>query len=208
MHADHLGGIANLRWRDEDAQRLHFLGPHETRLHVPQRLERADHQPGADQQQQRQTHLRHNQRAPDVVPLPALALRASSGVQRQRDVRTGVLDHRNGAEQRACQHRYRQRKQQHGPIDRNLVQPRKIGRRKHGQKPHRAVSQSQPCYAAQGPKENAFGNQSARDLSPTRAQRDPDRQFVQPAFGPHQEQVRHISAGDYQHDSDGPHQHP
>ena len=93
-------------------QRQHVLRIGEARIDVAQRLERADHQSRADQQHQRQRHLHDDQRAARAVTLAARAGVAAAAAQRRGDVRSGVLEDRNRAEQQAGDDRDDEREQQ------------------------------------------------------------------------------------------------
>ena len=77
----------------------------EAGVHVPQRLERADHQAGADQQDQRQRHLHDHQNAARAMALLALAERAAAAAQRVGKVRARVLEDRNQAEEQSRRQR-------------------------------------------------------------------------------------------------------
>ena len=65
--------LLDLRAWNRQPQRLHFVGPHESRVHVSQRLERPDHQPRADEKHERQRDLRDDERVARAMAFPARA---------------------------------------------------------------------------------------------------------------------------------------
>ena len=70
-------------------------GSREARLHGSQRQKRADHQPGAHQQHERERHLHDDQRVARAVPLAALARRAAAAARAGAMCGPAVPDDRN-----------------------------------------------------------------------------------------------------------------
>jgi hypothetical protein len=67
----------------------------ESGIDVAQRLERADHEAGTDQQDQRQRHLHDHQNAARAMPVFTLAERAAPAAQRAGNLRARVFENRN-----------------------------------------------------------------------------------------------------------------
>ena len=63
--------VRDERLRDRDAQRQHLFRAAEPGIDLAHRLERADHQPGGDQQHDRQRDLGDDQRVARAVTLAA-----------------------------------------------------------------------------------------------------------------------------------------
>ena len=72
--------------------------------------------------------------------------------------------------------------------------------------PARASSQAE--QAAGEAERHAFGEQRARQPAAARAQRNADGELPPASLGPHEKQIRHVGAGDHQHDSDRAQENP
>ena len=87
--------VRDLRFRDIEAECLHRIRRDETGRHMHQRAECADHQPRADEQDQRQRHLHDHQRLACAMPFAALAQRAATFAEAAVHARAGILDDRD-----------------------------------------------------------------------------------------------------------------
>ena len=123
-------------------------------------------------------------------------------------MRSRVLENRDRAEQQARDNRHGEGEQQHGEIDRDVVEPRQVAWRKRDQRAHGGRRETQARGTAHQAEDDAFGEQLVGDASATGAERRAHRQLLLTSFGAHQQQVRHIRAGDQQHHADRAHQHP
>ena len=99
----------------------------ESRRNVGQRLECADHQAGANQQDERKRHLHNHQHFARAMPFAALAQCASAFAQAGVDLHSGVLDYRKHADDDADKERSPGGKKQDRKIDADLVQTRQTG---------------------------------------------------------------------------------
>ena len=126
MHPNDGFGVLDLRGRNVQTKREHLLGTREPGIDVAQRLERPDHQTGADEQHQRERHLDDDERAARAMSIAARARRTAAAVQSGRDVSAGVLHDRNRAEQQTCDDGHRERGQENRRVDRNIVETRQI----------------------------------------------------------------------------------
>ena len=88
-----------------------------------QGAEGADHEPGADEQHQRQRDLHDDQGLARAMPLAALAQGASSFAETAVHARAGILDDRDGANEKAGEERERKSEEQHRKVDPRVVQP-------------------------------------------------------------------------------------
>ena len=175
---------------------------------MSQCLERPDHQAGANEQHEGQRHLHDDERAARAMTFAARARRASAAAQSGRDVRAGVLEHRNRAEEQAGDARHGEGEQQDHRVDRDVVEARQIAWRQRDEHAHRAVREAEPGDAADETEHDALGQQFVRDASAARAERRPNGQLLLPPFCPDEQQVRDVRARDQQHHADRPHQHP
>ncbi len=108
------------------------------------------------------------------MPFSALACIASSGAQRGSKMRSGIFEDWNETEQDTSGERYEKREQQHGAIDPDIVEARKIGGRDRDQQPQRTIGERQSQGAAGERERNAFHQQLASNPLPTCAQRCAD----------------------------------
>src|SRR3984957_2667494 len=67
-----------LRFRNVKAECLHGIRGDETRIHMHQGVKGADHEPGADEQDQGKRDLHHNQGLTGAMPFTALAKRTAT----------------------------------------------------------------------------------------------------------------------------------
>ena len=74
--------------------------------------------------------------------------------------------------------------------------------------PVAAWASATPTRTAGECQHHALRQQRARDAATTRPKRRTHGEFLMPSFRAHQEQVRHVPAGDEQHDADGGQENP
>ena len=115
-------GSARRAAGNRDAHGLELLRLGEAWLDRAQRLERPNHQPRADEQHQRQRHLRHDQRrcARDGAPgSGSTCVRRRAGLRQMP--RPGVPQRRDQPEQQPREQRDRQREGERARVERDLV---------------------------------------------------------------------------------------
>ena len=83
-----------------------------------------------------------------------------------------------------------------------------MGRGDSDQQADGGIGDGQAEHAAAETEHDAFHQQLARDVAPSRSESRADREFMLAAFDPNQQQVGDVGARDQEHDSDGSHQHP
>ena len=108
---------------NRDPDRLQLIGV-ESWLDAAERKERANHQPRAHEQHERQRHLRDDQ---CVTRLQALAAVAGAAAAREHpgESSSRVLERRNQSEQNPRQDRDKQGEREDAGINRDLLQARK-----------------------------------------------------------------------------------
>ena len=89
----------------------------EAGIDAQQFVEAADEQSSADQQQQRQRDLRHDERAAHAIPLCAIAAAAPALFQHRVQFGPRELNGRSQPKQPARHYRHRQREEQHARIN-------------------------------------------------------------------------------------------
>ncbi len=180
----------------------------EPRPHAPQLLKRANHQAGADEQDEGERHLHHDQRVARPVALPARAERSADTTQGGRDTGPCVFQDRYDTEQRAREQRHAEGEREHERIDADFAQPRQCVRAIRHQDPQRRVRQAETQRAAQHSQRQAFDEHFTGDSSPAGAERRPDRQFLLAGLGADEHQVGHVGAGDQKYQPQSPHHDP
>ena len=165
-----------------------------------------DHQPGADQQHERQRHLADGQ---DSVASVAASTRRLTAA---------LLEHRHQVElcrppcwcqteQDSGQQRDRQRKQQDVAVDSDLIHPRKPVRRHRQKDPQAAPAHEHSDGAADQAEQQALGQQLLEQPAASRAKRQADGDLFLPPCPARQQQIRHVGAGDQQNQSRRAEQH-
>jgi hypothetical protein len=157
---------------------------------------------------ERQRHLHDDERAAGAMPLAAGARRPPAAAQARRHMRTGVLEDWNRTEEEARDDRDRQREYQHRRVDGDVIEPREVTGREGDEQTDRAERDGESGDTSDETEDDALGKQFVRDPSAARAKRRPDRQLLLAALRALEQQVRHVRAGDQQHEADGPHQYP
>jgi hypothetical protein len=129
-------------------------------------------------------------------------------VQGGGQVRRRVLDDREEAEQDAGHEGRRQREGEDDGVEADLVQARQVRRLQGHEQPEEAVSEAEAEDAAEQAQRHALQQQLARDPSASGAERHAHGELLLPPLHAHQQEVRHVRAGDEQHEADRAHQHP
>ena len=123
-------------------------GAGEAGIHLAQRLEGADHEAGADQQDQRERHLHDDENAARAMAVFALAERAAAAAQGVGKVRARVFEDGNQAEEQSCRQRNDQRECEHPRIDGDVFDARQVRQAGRGKQAERPVGQRQAERAA------------------------------------------------------------
>ncbi len=142
------------------------------------------------------------------MTLAARAREPSAFLERRRQVRRGELEDRQQAEEQPGNERDAEREEQHQRVDADLGGPRQSIRRIGDENAQAGVGQDEANDAARQREREALREELPRDSAPAGAERGMNREFLLPRFGPHEEQVRDVRAGDEQHEADGPEEHP
>jgi hypothetical protein len=109
LGARHAFGFRYQLLRNRNPHRLHLLRLRESRSDGPQRIEGANHQAGAHEEDERERYLHHDQAA--AHPLAFLAGAGGPAASEiERGARRGVPDGRQQSEQHTRKHRQEQRK--------------------------------------------------------------------------------------------------
>ncbi len=193
--------------RDVDAEGLYVRGVDEPGVDVRQCDERPSHQPGADEQHEREGDLHDDQRATDAV-LPAALTQRPSGVA-EAGARTGarVFQDRRQAEQQARGDRDDEGEEHDGRIQADIAQARDPGGRHRHERPQRGPAEAQSRRAARRSDQETLEQHLAGQARASGAERRAERQLAAPCLEMHQPEVRHVRARDEQHDPDAAHQH-
>ncbi len=206
--ADRLLGIRDDGLGNGHAERQHLLGVREAGLDVPQRLERADHQAGADEEHHGQCDFRCHQRVARPVTFASVARAASAGLQGGRQVRPGELHRRQEAEQQAGEQRHANREEHDRSVDPDVLDPGKPFGRHRNEEADACVGERQPHDATRESQRHRLREQFAHDPAAAGAERRLHREFLLSPLGPDEEQVGDIRTGDQEDDSDRAEQHP
>ena len=195
-----------VRARQQNARGQQVIGA-EAGVHRDQVREAANQQSRPRQQHHRKREFQHHQK---ILKTSA----AGCGAACARRVFQRVGRSHAGAEKRGRHsedHRRGERNQgrecDHPGVDCNRGHPRKVDRRlalDHGHAPH---GQQQAQAASQGGQQGAFGKQLAGDPPRSRAQRSAYGHLAAARSGPREQQVRHVGAGDQQHQAHRTQQH-
>ena len=177
----------------------------EARIDGRGRGEAAQHQAGADQQDERQRQLGDHEHVAQQR-LAAVAGRAARA-EAIADARPRRLPGRHQAEDEAGDDRDAEREGQRPALDRHVGGARQVGRRHRRDGAHAERRQGQADDAAQAREQQALDQQLTHDLEPRRAEREADGDLRLPRRGARQQHVRDVGAGDQQHEADRDEQH-
>ena len=185
VRAHDLVGCHTLRHRRRNAEREKLARPGESRIDVPQRLKRPQHQPGADQQYQRQGDLRHSQNVARAAAPPGVAQRRARPLRSAgAEADVAELERRNRAEQRPGGNRDQERKHHRSGADADAPQARQVRRSERHQQPQPGIRQPDSQRAAGDRQGDRFGKQSTRQAPPAGPQRRPHGELLLPGSPP------------------------
>jgi hypothetical protein len=188
------------RLNGHDAVRVE-AGPH-----LLQPLVASNQQPGADQQHDGERHLADDERASRIRAARADGT-AAGGANRSRDAAAAGAQRRHEAEQHAGADRDHDREGEHAQIDRHLREARNAGRAERHQRPRAPRGSDEAGGPAEQAEQGALGEELADQAGAARAERRPDGDLARARLRPRQQQVRHVDAGDQQHEADRAKQH-
>ena len=173
----------------------------------PQILERADEEPGADEQQHRDRHLRHDERLAHADA--AARHRADLILQRGREVRLRRTQRGRETEEKPGRERQREVECEHAVIDRAGDHMRRLGRwQEPEQELRRPRRDREPEPAADRGEQDALDEQLADDAAAARAEREAHGDLPLPRRRACDEQARDVRARDQQHADDDPEEQP
>ena len=168
----------------------------------------ADEQTGADEQNDRERKLRHDEGAAD----------STAGCS-ARDTSATLLA---GRTQVAAQRRHR-RRQSHqdsrekrdgqGPaedaeIEADFIQTRQVGRAEGADQPNAVQGEQRANHARDGGEHDAFGEQLPHDPSGTRSKRRANGHLARASGAARQREARDVGSGDEEHAKHGAAEHP
>ena len=194
--------------RDRDTQRLERRGIGEPGLHAPHRLVGPEHQAGSDQQHHGQRHLDDRQGVAGDVAIATGAPTASASLQRLVQPDTTPLEHRQGAEHETRGDRDDQREHDRRGVDADQIEARQPRRCETRGRPQGESGQAQSDRAANQAEQEALGQHVARQATAARTNGGAHGEFLGTPFGPHEQQVGDVRAGNQQDDADGRRHHP
>jgi hypothetical protein len=178
----------------------------EAEIHPGHGGEGADKQAGRHDENQRQTHLGHNQSLIHSRPLSAGLAAASILESRLRHCARGTQGGDQAENQRRA-HGDCSSKSQHSPIERQ-VEGYRSGCVRNQTDEHFAegAGEDQAQRRPQGGQQQALGQELAGEPEPGCAKRAPHAQFMPARRGPRQHEVGHVGTGK-EHDHHGEQQH-
>ncbi len=211
---DQLVGRCNLRRvrdlarRNPETQRQHSLGVGEPGVDATQRQEAAHHQPRGDQQYQGQGHLAHRQHGLCSMPLPSARSGTTAFLQRIHQPRADLSQHREHAEDGSRSQRHDQREEQNATVHGDLIQARKVVGSSRGERVQSDIGQSQATEPSQHAQHEALFQVLPTDPATVGTHGAANGHLGFLAVRSDQEQVRHVGAGDEQHDPHPGHENP
>src|SRR5258708_6382562 len=131
-----------------DAECLQCRGPSESGIDVGESAESANHQAGADQQDERESDLHDDKDTSRAMLLLALAERAAALADAGAEAHSGVLKDRNGTKQDAGQQGNEKREEQDAAINADFTKARKSRRSDCRKNAQRGISEAQADGAA------------------------------------------------------------
>ena len=184
------------------------VGRIEPRVDRGQPLERAHRQPRPNQQGDREGDLCDHQSPARELAVPAVsgAARARREVGRRPD--RARAPRREQAAEQTAHDRHGEPKEQHRPVDRDLVQAREIPGGVAHERPHRQPCDRQRRRTAGQPEQHALEKKRDGQSTAVGAQGEPDGPLVGTRLGAHKEEVGDVDAGNQQQDADGAQQEP
>jgi len=173
-----------------------------------ERLEGADHETGADEQDQRKRHLNDNQGLAGVVSLAALAEGSAAFAEPTGGLDSGVFEDWDGADEEACEKRETEREKQNRNIDTDLVEARQPGGCGGDKSPQSAVGQPQANGCAGNAEDETLKEQLRRRSTPRRAERGTNGELLAAALHTHQQEIGHVRTRHHENQRDGAHENP
>ena len=162
--------------------------------------EALDHQPGADQQDQRQADFGGDEeRAP---PAAAAGASAFALFQCFRRVPGRRRKRRDEPEQNAGDNRHAEAEGEDLAIEADLFEAPQAGRRHRHQERDRPRGEQRTERTADDREQHAFGEQLPDQTETARAHRGADGNFARAGRGAREQQVRHIRAADEKEEPD------
>ena len=168
----------------------------------------ADHEPGADEQDQGKRDLHDNQGLTGAMPFPALAKRTATLAETAVGICPRIFEDGDKTDEQTGEEAEAEGEKQHGEIDANVMDAGKTGGRHRHQKAQCTVGQCQPDQAARNSEDEALQEQLGRDASPASTQGRTNGQFLTTPFDPDQQQIGNVCASDQQNQNDRAHQNP
>jgi hypothetical protein len=190
--------------------RLHHEGQHVVRvvagIDLGQRQHAAEHQPGADQQDERQRHLGDDDAAAQRAAAAQAARAAADGAQHVHHVGARSAQGRDQPAHHRRHHAGQHREGEHHGIHRDRVEARQILRSEHQQHLDPRACEEQAERRPARRDHQALRQHLAHELRAAGADRRADRQLAAPSRRAHDQQVRDVGARDQQHERHGAHQ--
>ena len=132
----------------------------------------------------------------------AARVTAESVLERARRRQPQRANRRRHGRYRARKHRHRERQPQHGQIDSGLVQARDVGGTVGGDETDGEIGERDAAGAAGDRQHHVLGQPLRDDPRAARAERQANRRLAAACRRAREEQVRHVGAGDEQHQRD------
>jgi hypothetical protein len=183
-----------------DLERQHSPGA-EPRVHLLQGPRGADHEAGADQQDEPQRHLAHDQGGPQTLAAGRGRAPARFG-KRARGVRPRREEAGRQPEDEAGEQRDEGHEAQHRTVERHRVRQGEAGRAQLEEQRQAPPADGQARRAAEDGQQQALRRELPRDPPGSGPERLADRDLLPPLARPGQQQVAHVDAGDQEHEPD------
>ena len=197
--------VGRLRQRDphrEDARGI------EPEIDPLQRPERPQHQARADEQDDRQRHLRDHEAVPETPPAAAGRCVAPAFFHRVRQVRSQQARGGGDAEDHGGDERDADREQQHAPVDgraRDTGNARWVPPREQA---HTTPGQRQTGGGADTGEHETLGQQLPDEAGRAGPERRAHGHLALPRFRAREEKIGHVGAGDEQQEADRAEEEP
>jgi hypothetical protein len=156
----------------------------------------------ADEQHERERDLRDDERVAQAEAAQPGRRAAGVVLERRDEIGARGVERGGEAEDEARRERDGEREEQHARVDREIEQRRLFRGEEAGQQVGRPQRDDEPDAAAREREHDRFRDQLPHEPPARRSEREPDRDLTPPGGGPRQQEVRHVRAGDEQHDAD------
>ena len=186
-----LGG----RERQLEAQRV---ARDEAGVDAPEARDGAEHEAGADEEDERGRHLDDDEDALGAAARP----HATAAPQRVVEVGAAREEHRHEAEEEPGGERDRHRHGEDAPVDADGGGARKIERQEREDGARAPGGDEEPEPAAEEREEKALGEELPEEPLAPGAEGDADRELAGPAARAREEEVGHVGAGDEEDERD------